>query len=91
MLEFMFKQQACNFLAKLLLHFLEKSPLKLAVVRSAISLNPVHMANKSERNSCINNFSILHQKFVSAKRIKPEIAELAKVQYENFMGVVDGN
>lgn len=87
----LFKQQASDFLAKLLLHLLEKSPLKQAVVRSAMSLNPVHMANKAERNSCISLFSVLLQKFVSANRIKPATAELAKVQYEKFMGVVDGN
>ena len=45
-----FKKEAGNFLAVLLSHLLEKSPLKHALVRSAASLNPLNMANKAERS-----------------------------------------
>ena len=39
-----FKKQAGDFLAQLL-HHLEKSPLKYAVVRTAVCFNPVYMRN----------------------------------------------
>ena len=44
----LFKQLASDFLPKLLLHLLEKFPLKQAVLKSAMSLNLVHMANKAK-------------------------------------------
>ena len=86
-----FKQQAGEFLAFLLAHLFEKSLLKQSIVRSAVSANPLHMANKEERNTCINHFSIILQKFVSAKRIIPKTAELAKEQYQKFFDIVDQN
>ena len=50
-----FKEEARNVLAALLSH-LEKSPLKYALVRSAVSLNPLKMANKAKTNFCNNHF-----------------------------------
>ena len=85
-----FKKEAGNFLAALLSH-LEKSPLKYALVRSAASLNPLNMANKSKRSFCINHFSILLQRLVKVNKISSQSAERAKAQYSSFFDVVDSN
>ena len=55
-----FKEESGNFLAVLLSHLHEKSPVKYALV-CAVSLNPLNMANKVKRSFCINHFSILWQ------------------------------
>ena len=68
-----FKKEAGNFLAALLSHLLEKSPLKYALFRSAASLNPVNMANKAKRNFCINHFSILLQRLVKANKYQASL------------------
>ena len=64
-----FKKEAGNFLAALLSHILEKSPLKYSLVRSAASLNPLNTANKAKRNFFINHFSILLQRLVKVNKI----------------------
>ena len=86
-----FKKEAGEFLAGLLTHLLEKSPLKFSIVRSAISINPIQMANDSKRSKCINNFSILLQKLVKYERLLPKSAELAKEQYRKLFEIVDIN
>ena len=86
-----FKKEAGEFLAGLLTHLLEKSPLKFSIVRSAISINPIQMANDSKQSKCINNFSILLQKLVKYERLLPKSAELAKEQYRKLFEIVDIN
>ena len=61
---FTFKRELGEFLAGLLLHFLEKSSLKFIIVRTAVSINLIQMANQSKRNACIDNFSIAIAKIV---------------------------
>ena len=86
-----FKKEAGNFLAALLSHLLEKSPLKYALVRSVASLNPLNMTNKVKRSFCINHFSVLLQRFVKVNKISSQAAERAKTQYSSFFDVVDSN
>lgn len=86
-----FKNEAGQFLASLVSHLLEKSPLKCAIVRSAVSINPIHMANKTKRSNMISFFSILLHKLVQTRRISPQSAEHAKEQYQKFFHVVDNN
>ena len=86
-----FKKEAGEFLAGLLKHVLEKSPLKFIIVRTAVSINPIEMVNQSKRNACINNFSILLQKLDKYDRLSPKSAELAKEQYQKLFEIVDSN
>ena len=86
-----FKREAGNFLAALLSHLLEKSPLKYALVRSAASLNPLNMANKAKRSFCINHFSILLQRLLKANEISSQSAERAKAQCSSLFYEVDSN
>ena len=86
-----FKNEARNFLAALLSHLFEKSPLKYALIRSAAFLNPLNMANKAKRSFCINHFSILLQRLVKANKISSQSAERVKAQYRLFFDVVDSN
>ena len=86
-----FKREAGNVLAALLSHFLEKSPLKYALVRSAASLNPLNMANKAKRSFCINHFSSLLQRLLKANKISSQSAESAKAQCSSLFYEVDSN
>ena len=86
-----FKKEAGNFLAALLSHLLEKSPLKHALARIAAPLNPLNMDNKVKRSFYINHFSILLQRLVKANKISSQSAERAKAQYSSFFDVVDSN
>jgi hypothetical protein len=86
-----FKKEAGEFLAGLLSHLLGKSPLKFIIVRTAVSINPIQMANQSKRNACIENFSTLLQKLVIYDRFSPKSAELAKKQYQKLFEIVDSN
>ena len=85
-----FKKEAGNLLA-VLLSYLETSPLKYALVRSAASLNPLNMANKAKRSFCINHVSILLQRLVKANKISSQSAERVKAQYSSFFDVADSN
>ena len=84
-----FKKEAGNFLAALLSHLLEKSPLKYALGRSAKSLDPLNMANKEKRSFCINHFSVLLQRLVKANKILSQSAERVKSQYSSVFNVDD--
>ena len=84
------KKQPGDFLAQLLHHLLEKSPLKYAVVHSTVCLNLVYMRNPAKKSSCESQMDILLQKFVSLGRISARSAELEK-QYQKFFIVIDQN
>ena len=84
------KKQPGDFLAQLLHHLLEKSPLKYAVVHSTVCLNLVYVRNPAKKSSCESQMDILLQKFVSLGRISARSAELEK-QYEKFFIVIDQN
>ena len=86
-----FKKEAGNFLAVLLSHLLEKSPLKYALVWSATSLDPLNMADKGKKSFCINHFSVLLQRLVKANKILSQSAERVKLKYSSFFNVVDSN
>ena len=86
-----FKKQAGEFLAQLLHHLLEKSPLKHAVVRSAVCLNPKYMRNSAKKSSCESHMDILLQKLPSLGRIFARSAELVKKQYQNSFIMIDQN
>ena len=85
------KKQAGEFLAQLLHSLLEKSPLKYAVVRSVVCLNPIYMRNLAKMSSCESHMDIFLQKRVSLSRISARSAELVKKQYQKFFVMVDQN
>ena len=86
-----FKKQADDFLAQLLHHLLEKSPLRYAVVCDAVCLNPVYVRNPAKKSSCESQMDILLQKFISLGRISARSAELVKKQYQTFFIIIDQN
>ena len=53
-----FKKQAGDFLVQLPHHLLEKSPLKYAVVHSAVCLNPMYMKDPAKKSSCESQMNI---------------------------------
>ena len=86
-----FKKQAGEFLAQLLHHLLEKSPLKYAVVRSAVCLNSLYMRNIAKKSSCESHMNVPVQKLVSLGRISARSTEFIKKQYQKFFIVIDQN
>ena len=56
------KNQAGESLTQSLHHLLEKSPLKCAVVLSAVCLNPMYTINSAKKSSCESHMDILCQK-----------------------------
>ena len=85
------KKQTGEFLAQLLHHLLKKSPLKYAVVHSAVCLNPMYMRNLAKKSSCESHMDTLLQKLVSLGRIFARSTELVKKQYQKFFIMVDQN
>lgn len=86
-----FKKEAGDFLAHLLSHLVEKSPLKYAIIRHAVCFNPLYMGNHARRSSCENHIKVILQKMVSIGRISGKFAELVKKEYVKFFEVVDQN
>ena len=86
-----FKSEAGEFLAVLLPHLFDKSPLKFTIVRSVISVNLLQMANDSKRGKCVKSFSVLLQKLVNCNRLSTKSAELAKEKYKKLFEIVDIN
>ena len=79
-----FKKQAGDFLAQLLHHLLEKSPLKYVVLCIAVCFNPMYLRNPAKKSSCEFQMDILLQKFVTVGKISARSAELVKKQYQKF-------
>ena len=84
-----FRKQAEKRLAQLLHHFLEKSPLKYAVVGSAVCPNPLYIRNPTKMISFKSHMDILLQKLVHPGRISARSAELVKKQFQKFFIVID--
>ena len=76
--ELQFKKEAGEFLAHLLSHLFEKSPLKYAIIPNAGCLNPLYLGYLVKRNYCQNHMGIIFQKLVSIGRISVKSAELLK-------------
>ena len=62
------KKEAGEFIAHLLSHLCEKSPLKYAIIRISVCLNVLCLENLTKRNYCENHMGII-QKLVSIGRI----------------------
>ena len=84
-----FRKQAEKRLAQLLHHFLEKSPLKYAVARSAVCPSPLYIRNPTKMISFKSHMDILLQKLVHPGRISARSAELVKKQFQKFFIVID--
>ena len=84
-----FRKQAGKLLVQLLHHFLEKSPLKYAIVRSFVWPNPVYIRNSTKMSSFKSHMDILLQKLVHLGRISGRSAESVKKQFQNVFIVID--
>ena len=79
-----FQKGALARLSNLSSHFIEKSPLKSAIVRYAQCFDPVYM--ESNRCDAENKFTFLLQKLLALKRLpSAKIAEQAKEQFRTFL------
>ena len=80
-----FYKEASLFLASLVQHMLEKSPLRRQVVRCASALNPNLMTDKDEQEACVIKFSTLVTKLAELNQITDQVANKANDEYRKFL------
>ena len=80
-----FYKECGTFLATLIQHMLEKSPLRRQIVRCASSLDPHLMVDKDEQESSVLKFSHLCTKLTQVGRISDSVANWATEEYKKFL------
>ena len=83
-----FYKECGTFLATLIQHMLEKSPLRRQIVRCASSLDPHLMVDKDEQESSVLKFSHLCTKLTQVGRISDSVANRATEEYKKFLNDV---
>ena len=89
--ELEFKKEAREFLAHLLSHLFENSPLKYAIICSAVCWYPLYLGNMTKRNYYQNHVGIILQTLVYIGRFSGKSAEVVKEEYVKFFDIVDQN
>ena len=75
-------------LVTMIIHMMEKSPLKSAFMRYSNALNPMHMVERSEEELNVQRFSKMIQKLVGMERLSSKEGDDAKQQYGKMLSTV---